>query len=132
MMSTTDEKSWMQVADDLINNHRNNQYAHPLPNFIRIALYWSIDTETIITPVQVARMMMVFKVARDIHGFTPDNYIDSIGYAGCVQRMDHLMKAMGYKEGVARLYNVDMNFMFFLLAQSLRFLEDTTPHSQSE
>lgn len=123
------DKSWMQVADDLIHNHRNKLYAHPLPNFLRIALYWSIDAETVLTPVQVARMMMVFKVARDIHGFTPDNYIDAIGYAGCVQRMDELMKAMGYEEGVAKLYTVDMNDMFNLLQQSLQHLSGGTDRS---
>lgn len=70
---------------------RMRDYGHPLDNFNAIARFWSqylshkhgADFE--LGPDDVGFMMILLKTARDCHKPKPDNLVDIIGYADCVQ-----------------------------------------------
>jgi Domain of unknown function (DUF6378) len=49
----------------------------------RVAALWSAHLGQLITPHDVALMMLLLKVVRTAGGaFNPDNYVDAAGYAG--------------------------------------------------
>lgn len=59
-------------------------YGKPENNFGVIAEYWSAYTDTVITPEDVAAMMILLKVARVQTGTAKDdNWVDIAGYAAC-------------------------------------------------
>jgi hypothetical protein len=72
-----------------------------MPNHQRIARLWNAyianrkEPQSRLTPEDVARMMILLKIARDV--FTPkrDNLVDICGYARCLERM------MAYTEAAA-------------------------------
>ena len=78
----------LKEADKIINGDRQNQYGSPEDSFQIIADLWDAYLDGkyegdvgIITPLDVAHMMVLFKVARML-GQKPkrDNYIDAQGY----------------------------------------------------
>lgn len=83
----------LEDALKCVNGEREKQYGNPEDNFKRIADRWSLyltdlykDEGVVIElePIDVARMMIDFKLAR-ANGPKDklDNYIDMIGYAAC-------------------------------------------------
>ena len=98
-----------------VTRQRRDNYDGPLPNFLRIALFWSIWLETTVTPLDVAFMMSFLKGAREAHGHQADNVIDTMGYMDCVDSMDRHMKRLGYEGGVDDLRFLDVGAMFNLL-----------------
>lgn len=64
-----------------IRRDRQAAYGHPREEFTRVAGMWGAMLGVIVTPDDVARMMILLKVARDKHGYKPDNMLDVIGYA---------------------------------------------------
>lgn len=83
----------LQEADQLTAGDRQRDYDSPLPNHKRIAALWnaylSIRREPtgLVSPEDVAYMMILLKIARDV--FTPkrDNLVDIGGYARCLEQM---------------------------------------------
>jgi len=83
----------LQEADLLTAGDRQRDYDHPLPNHTRIATMWNAylgirrEPEGPVSPEDVAHMMILLKISRDV--FTPkrDNLVDICGYARCVERM---------------------------------------------
>ena len=70
-------------AADLVVDDRARQYGDVRLLHARIAALWSAHLGYLITPHDVALMMLLLKVARTAGGtFNPDNYIDAAGYAG--------------------------------------------------
>ena len=77
----------------VVSSERRRDYDDPLPNHERIAQIWNVQIEPKLSrdlsARDVALMMIGLKLARE--AFTPkeDNIIDVIGYAQCVQFIDH-------------------------------------------
>lgn len=99
-----------QEAARLIVGQRQEDYGPPEVNFQRIADYWSIRLREklkdgfILTPREVAEMLLLLKVARATQSPTEDSYVDGIGYtaiAGELAEIERLaQKALedGYTE----------------------------------
>ncbi len=89
---------------EITESERQRDYGHPLINFLRIAVRWNILFEsrlgTLITPMDVALMMVDMKLARLQNTYTPDSVLDIAGYASCLSRMDDKMIELGFKNGV--------------------------------
>lgn len=84
-----------------VTKERADNYDNPLPNFLRIAILWSVWYGQPFTPLDVAFMMDLMKTAREIHSHSDDTLIDKVGYTLPVyERMDEAMKILGYEEGV--------------------------------
>lgn len=65
-----------------INGERQDAYGAPEDSFKQIAALWEAYLGTKVTPVMVADMMQLLKIARERHGRGKrDNLVDNIGYA---------------------------------------------------
>lgn len=79
-----DRTEILKKANECICGDREQDYGSPEDNFRLIADFWSSYLGTIITPVDVAMMMILLKSARVRSGrLHEDNFIDIAGYAGC-------------------------------------------------
>lgn len=81
-------------AHELIYGDREDTYGHPRESFTRIAALWSVllgdklgDGEWI-SPEDVGRMMVAFKLSRDVHSPKRDNRVDAIGYLIALDRLE--------------------------------------------
>lgn len=81
-------------AIDKVRNDRQELYGHPKINFGRIARFWNDYLELTpahrITDKDVAFMMILVKIAREMHKTNRDNLIDIIGYVQCLELLDAL------------------------------------------
>lgn len=83
----------LKEALNCVNGEREKQYGNPEDNFSRIADLWSVYLTSLfedknvvvdIDPIDVAKMMILFKIARSLGDEDKlDNYVDIIGYAAC-------------------------------------------------
>ncbi len=83
----------LKEALNCVNGEREKQYGNPEDNFERIADLWSVyltslfEDEKIVVeidPIDVAKMMILFKIARSNGDKDKmDNYVDMIGYGAC-------------------------------------------------
>lgn len=74
----------LQQAEICICGKREQDYGNPEPNFAIIAEMWTAYTGTKITPLDVAMMMCLLKIARIKNGGgTGDSFVDLAGYAAC-------------------------------------------------
>jgi hypothetical protein len=83
----------LKEALNCVNGEREKQYGSPEDNFRRIADLWSTyltslfeDEEIVIDidPIDVAKMMILFKIARSNGDKDKlDNYVDILGYGAC-------------------------------------------------
>lgn len=79
----------LQEAAELINGDRNVSYGTPTQNFENIAEMWTTRLKHKLKPgeqfvsTDVADLMILLKVARNIAQRKRDNYTDLAGYAGC-------------------------------------------------
>lgn len=74
----------LDEAKSIVCGDREQDYGSPENSFHRIAEFWGTYLNQQITPVDVAAMMALLKLARvaDGHGKT-DNWVDLAGYAAC-------------------------------------------------
>lgn len=71
-------------AKAIVTGEREKQYGKPEDNFAIIAELWSAYTGREFSPVDVAMMMALLKVARIKTGdYLADNYVDICGYVAC-------------------------------------------------
>lgn len=71
-------------AKAIVTGEREKQYGKPEDNFAIIAQFWSAYTGREFSPVDVAMMMVLLKVARIKTGvYLADNYVDICGYVAC-------------------------------------------------
>ena len=71
-------------AKKCVCEDRESQYGSPEDSFSIIAGFWSVYLEYAISPVDVAIMMSLLKIARIAGGrFKADSYIDACGYIAC-------------------------------------------------
>lgn len=81
----------LDEAKKCVLQDRNSTYGKPEDNFRRIAELWTAylgirpkDVGAPITPTDVAKMMLLMKVARLAHNPThKDSWVDLIGYGAC-------------------------------------------------
>ena len=74
----------LDKAKDCVCGQREQDYGHPEDNFVRIANLWTSYKLVQFTPIDVAMMMALLKIARIQSGTgTDDSFIDLAGYAAC-------------------------------------------------
>ena len=74
----------LKKADECVNGKREQDYGSPESNFSRIAGLWSAYCGVPFSPMDVAMMMALLKVARISTGTaTEDSFVDLAGYAAC-------------------------------------------------
>ena len=74
----------LDAAKKIVTGDREKQYGSPEDNFDVIARLWSTYAGREFTPVDVAMMMTLLKVARIKTGhYKADSYIDACGYLAC-------------------------------------------------
>ena len=74
----------LDAAKKIVTGDREKQYGSPEDNFGVIARLWSVNEGREFTPVDVAMMMTLLKVARIETGhYKADSYIDACGYLAC-------------------------------------------------
>ena len=74
----------LDAAKKIVTGEREKQYGKPEDNFAIIAELWGTYTGYKFSPVDVAMMMALLKVARIKTGdYLPDNYVDICGYMAC-------------------------------------------------
>lgn len=98
------------AADSLLERvigtttQRQDNYDMPLPNFLRIALLWSVWDGYVNDPLDVTFKMDLMKSARLMHDHNDDTLIDKAGYAvSCYERMRDHMLSLGYERGAEQL-----------------------------
>lgn len=78
----------LKKAEKVVNFERNKEYGQPEDSFGDIAKFWSTYLKIEITPIQVAGMMALLKIARSIAASNkPDTWIDLAGYAACAYEL---------------------------------------------
>lgn len=127
------QKQWIDIAREITESEgdRRRDYGRPLANFLLIAIYKTIyyisklRVNEIITPLDVAKDNgILMKVARDHHRFKEDNFIDTIGYANCVDDMNQHMQQLGFN-GVDDFRYFTLQDMY-VLYQCVVDIEGTT------
>lgn len=79
----------LQEADKIAGEDRSRDYGHPLENHQRIADFWNTYLGCVcIEPQDVAMMMILLKVAREMNCHKRDNLTDIAGYVKCADMMN--------------------------------------------
>lgn len=79
-----DRKMVLAEAEKCVCGQREQDYGSPEQNFGTIASMWTNYKGVLFTPVDVAMMMVLLKVARVANGGgTGDSFVDIAGYAAC-------------------------------------------------
>lgn len=74
----------LDAAKKIVTGDRERQYGSPEDNFDVIARFWTTYAGHSFTPVDVAVMMTLLKVARIKTGhYKIDSYVDACGYLAC-------------------------------------------------
>jgi hypothetical protein len=73
-----------------VTEDRQEKYGPPNENFKRIAELWTayLNTDINFTERDVAMMMVLLKIARDVHSAQRDNLVDIAGYARTVEMLN--------------------------------------------
>ena len=79
--------SVLAEAADVINGERQDVYGEPEDSFFLIADFWSVYLgkkyeDVCLSREDVAMMMTLFKIAREMHQRKRDNIRDAAGYLG--------------------------------------------------
>jgi Domain of unknown function (DUF6378) len=87
-------------AEELINGQRQQDYGDKLSNFSQIAMLWQgtlalkLQPDAVITPEDVALLMMQVKIARLAKSpHHKDSLLDIAGYTGCYDRLQEEREA---------------------------------------
>lgn len=92
--ATTTVHDMVDVAVDKATEavqNRQGRYGHPKENFDRTAQLWSVyfglrmkgipEGTHLFASADVPALMILLKMAREMHGHDPDNLVDIAGYA---------------------------------------------------
>ena len=120
MRSTTRQQlkklSLLAQADELINGQRQQDYGDKLSNFTQIAMLFTgtlarkLNPGTVITPDDVALLMMQVKIARLAKTKEhKDSIMDIAGYAGCLDKLQD-ERVIGLQEPAVNLLEEVMHF----------------------
>jgi len=81
----------LKQADNLVNGDRQKAYDHPSRNFQRTADLWNGYLDAIehkkLDPKDVAFMMMLVKMGREIYKHSDDSLVDLVGYTLCLEKI---------------------------------------------
>ena len=84
----------LQEANDIISGEREGQYGKAEDSFARIAMLWNTyieakygDQQFELSAEDVAHMMTLLKMARQMHSHKRDNFVDAIGYMALAHRI---------------------------------------------
>lgn len=84
LTGATIRREILDEAARCVCGDRENQYGSPEDNFRLIAALWGDYLRWEITPVDVAMMMTMFKIAQIKSGtMTRDSFVDAAGYIAC-------------------------------------------------
>jgi len=75
----------LKEAIEVINGERQDQYGKPEDSFALIAEFWTSYVKRInrdLDAKDIALMMVLFKLAREIYQGKRDNLVDGAGYIG--------------------------------------------------
>jgi hypothetical protein len=86
----------LEEAEMIIYGDREKTYGHPAVNLERVALLWQAylaaavqDKETFeFSAENVAWMMVLLKMARQINESKRDNLVDAAGYIALIERIE--------------------------------------------
>jgi hypothetical protein len=67
-------------AELIVHGERQEFYGHPLDNWTRTVKMWSVILGVEVTIEQAMDMMVALKIARNVHRFKDDNWVDIAGY----------------------------------------------------
>ena len=93
MGETVAKESILDEAKRITSGDRRHDYGHPSENFKRIADLWNAylgvrkDPSAPVSPEDVAWMMVLLKIARDVNTPHRDSLVDSLGYVRCLSMM---------------------------------------------
>ena len=76
-------------AVKLINGDRDTDYGPPADALTRVARYWSAHLGCAVTVSDVAKMMLLLKLARTSQGYKRDSFVDGVAYLLIAEDMDH-------------------------------------------
>jgi hypothetical protein len=79
-------QSLLSEAQKIIEE-RGKDYGDINQSFERIAKFWSAYKGVEITPHEVADMMILLKISRNVTSRKKDNLLDIVGYAECAGRL---------------------------------------------
>lgn len=99
----------LTLANKAVNGEREQTYGSPEDSFDRIAYLWSAYLEVALTGLDVAKMMILFKLARTREQAYLDNWVDIAGYAACAGEIEdgsynpehHEKKAREFRDKLA-------------------------------
>lgn len=81
----------LEAAKLIINGEREGQYGAPEDSFNNIARLWSIYLGCNLGPSDVANLMVLMKVARNMNGvYKADNWVDMAGYSALGGELQNL------------------------------------------
>lgn len=78
----------LTLANQAVNGEREQTYGSPEDSFDRIAHLWSAYLEVALSGLDVAKMMILFKLARTREQAYLDNWVDIAGYAACAGEIE--------------------------------------------
>jgi hypothetical protein len=78
-------KNILITAEEATSGKRQEDYGSPEDSFKDIADLWSAYIGYPFSPIEVAHMMILLKVARNGHAYKEDNCVDIAGYARTIQ-----------------------------------------------
>ncbi len=90
----------LDKAHEITSGDRQDSYGHPLVNFLREALMFSILENRVVTPIDIVRGYYIKKICRESNCFKDDNHLDMAGYAAALDACDRMMRKLGYQSGV--------------------------------
>jgi hypothetical protein len=85
--SMGDANTLADKAIELVYGDRYETYGHPADVYHHVAQLWSAYTGKTITTEDVALMMVLFKIGREVTRHTDDNIVDAHGYLLVYERI---------------------------------------------
>ena len=83
----------LNKAKDCVCGQREQEYGTPEDNFRSIAGLWTAYMNFEFTPIDVAMMMALLKIARIRTGTaTEDSFVDLAGYAACGAEISQILR----------------------------------------
>lgn len=92
----------LTLANKAVNGERQETYGSPEDSFNRIAHLWSAYLNVALTGLDVAKMMILFKLGRTGERAYLDNWVDIAGYAACAGEIEEGSYNPEYHEKKAR------------------------------
>lgn len=111
--------TWIDTANEITSGDRPRDYGHPLTNFLRICLLWSVQSGKVVTLSDFVNYMILMKSARNMHTMKEDNYIDTVGYIKCLEDCYERAKILGYE--IKADENIGIQDMFECYIRSLEY-----------